>query len=139
MLKKQETGMINMESVFQKMEDVLLKFINAYPYKTDMSRIWNSVITDINIYYKPDYFKEDNEYYKKGIGDIIVKFDCGAQIVIKHTISNTWCFAVLNCPYNVVEEVWHISDLQKKILPELIVALEEGFPYRNDYNNLLIH
>ena len=93
-------------------------------------------IKQLRVLYKPDYFNCDSPNYKKGIGDIIVIFESDYRVVIKNIISGTWCFALLKGPYNVIEEEWHISTEQEKIIPTLLLALEEGFPHRNSFSNL---
>ena len=127
-----------MNQIFENIKDSVLKFINGYPFQTELDECWATNVDYIYIYYKSDYFREDGEYYKKGIGNIIVHFSSGYQVVIKHTVDDIWCFAVLDSPYDIREEVWILSDTQKSILPEMTKCLEQGFSYRNKYSNLFL-
>ena len=127
-----------MKTILKNIENAVLHFIQAYTFDTSLEKILGNEIVQLRVLYKPDYFQEGHPYFKKGIGDVIIIFDSDYRVIIKQTIGGTWCFALLNAPYNVIEEHWSLSVEQKEVLPDLIKALEAGFPYRNNYSNLYV-
>lgn len=127
-----------MQQIGQKIQDNVLAFIQGYEFRVPFEQIIGHGVIQIRILYKADYFKENSEFYKKGIGTIIAIFSSGYEVVVKETVDSIWCFALKDGPFNILEEVWNLSEKQQTLIPELRNALEQGFPYHNEYLNLQI-
>ncbi len=130
--------MISVQLIKEDIVNTTLEFIKSYDFAVPHKQIVGSGINKIRVFYKTDYFDENSIYYKKGIGDVLVYFNSGYTIVIKETVSKSWCFALSDSPHRVEEEVWQLTDKQEAIIPELRKALEAGFPHRNRHANLTI-
>lgn len=125
-----------MQQIEQKIQDNVLAFIQAYEFRIPLEQIIGDGVVQIRILYKADYFNKNSEFYKKGIGTIIATFASGYEVVVKETVDSIWCFALKDEPFNILEEVWNLSEKQQAIMPELINVLEQGYAYCNKYFNL---
>ena len=126
---------IYMQDVKNDIVNEALEFIKRYNFCISMDEVLMGGVDKVRICYKLDYFDENNEYYKKGIGDIILQFHSGYTIVIKENVSGNWCFALLGSSNFIIEEVWRLSDAQYDRLSKLRKALEKGVVFRNSYGN----
>lgn len=127
-----------MHEFMKNIQIYTLDFVQGYQFKVPMHIILGNEMPQIKVLYKSDYFNPKSEFYKKGIGDIVINFKSGYTIIIKETVGRSWGFALLDKPHYVAEEVWELSEKQKDCIPLLRDSLEKGYPYRNHYGNLTV-